>query len=120
MSIRHIIILRPEMVYNPAIRSSISRTHKMCANPASKVMVRSAPDILPVRTVFRYTLSELMLHEAFYVAYRESENTHPPVSIAHTTKLLGSIILSAHVPGQPEVAYEFPAQSPQNVISEND
>ena len=35
----------------------------------------------------------------------------------HTTKLLGSITLSAHVPGQSEVAYELPAQSPQNVMS---
>lgn len=25
---------------------------------------------------------------------------------------------AAHVPGQPEVAYELPAQSPQNVMSE--
>ena len=29
-----------------------------------------------------------------------------------TTKLLGSIRRSVQVPGHPEVAYEFPAQSP--------
>ena len=34
-----------------------------------------------------------------------------------TSKLFGSCNRSAHVPGHPEVAYEFPAQSPQNVIS---
>jgi hypothetical protein len=35
-------------------------------------------------------------------------------------KLLGSMSLSEHVPGQPEVAYELPAQSPQNVMSERE
>jgi hypothetical protein len=39
------------------------------------------------------------------------------IIFVHTTKLLGSMILSAQVPGHPEVAYELPAQSPQNVIS---
>ena len=34
-----------------------------------------------------------------------------------TTKLFGSCNRSAQVPGHPEVAYEFPAQSPQNVMS---
>lgn len=35
-----------------------------------------------------------------------------------TTKLLGSIKRSGHVPGQPEVAYELPAQSPtQHALS---
>jgi len=43
-------------------------------------------------------LSQLMLQDAF-------------------TKLDGFKIRSAHVPGQPDVAYELPAQSPQNVIS---
>jgi len=65
---------------------------------ASNVLVRFAPEIVPVSTVFWYTLRELILHEAF-------------------TMLVGFAILSAHVPGQPEVAYELPAQSPQNVIS---
>jgi hypothetical protein len=31
---------------------------------------------------------------------------------AQTSKFLGSIKRSSQVPGQPEVAYEFPAQSP--------
>ena len=35
----------------------------------------------------------------------------------HTTKLLGSIKRSVHVPGQPEVAYELPAQSPAGEIN---
>ena len=34
-----------------------------------------------------------------------------------TTKLFGSCNRSSQVPGHPEVAYEFPAQSPQNVMS---
>jgi len=34
-----------------------------------------------------------------------------------TSKFSGSCNRSAQVPGHPEVAYEFPAQSPQNVMS---
>lgn len=33
-------------------------------------------------------------------------------SLLLTSKFVGSMSLSGHVPGQPEVAYEFPAQSP--------
>lgn len=33
-----------------------------------------------------------------------------------TTKLAGSINLSWHVPGQPDVAYELPAQSPEGQV----
>jgi hypothetical protein len=38
------------------------------ATLASKAMPRPALDIVPVRTLFWYTLRELMLHEAFYKA----------------------------------------------------
>ena len=37
--------------------------------------------------------------------------------VPQTSKFFGSCNRSAQVPGHPEVAYEFPAQSPQNVIS---
>jgi len=33
------------------------------------------------------------------------------------SKFFGSCNRSSQVPGHPEVAYEFPAQSPQNVMS---
>jgi len=96
----HNYIFPPEMCYNLANPSITSvRTHKIDGTTlGSKAPMRVAPDIEPVRTFFWYTLRELMLHEAF-------------------TMLFGSAILSAHVPGQPEVAYELPAQSPQNVMS---
>jgi len=87
------------MCYKPANPNIVSiRTHASGANLAFKVIVRSPLDIFPTRTVFWYIFKELMLHDALI-------------------KLLGSMILSAHVPGQPEVSYELPAQSPQNVIS---
>ena len=35
---------------------------------------------------------------------------------SHTTKFAGSMRRSEHVPGHPDVAYEFPAQSPKGCI----
>jgi len=60
--------------------------------------VAEACRCVPDNGCFLNTFNELMLHVAF-------------------TKLVGSMILSAHVPGHPLDAYELPAQSPQNVIS---
>jgi len=57
-----------------------------------------------------------MIQVAFYV----SVSFIYQISPAHgslTTKFPGSCNRSAQVPGHPEVAYEFPAQSPQNVMS---
>ena len=42
---------------------------------------------------------------------------YPDKQVPQTSKFFGSCNRSAQVPGHPEVAYEFPAQSPQNVIS---
>jgi hypothetical protein len=39
------------------------------------------------------------------------------VQVERTTKLLGFSSLSAQVPGQPDVAYELPAQSPVSRLS---
>lgn len=39
------------------------------------------------------------------------------VQLERTTKLLGFSSLSAQVPGQPDVAYELPAQSPVSRLS---
>lgn len=86
------------------------------ASLMSIALTCSALDIEPARTLFWYTLRELMLHEAFYVKYVK-ENAAIEMLAIRTTMLFGSAILSAHVPGQPEVAYELPAQSPQKVMS---
>jgi hypothetical protein len=108
------------MCYNPAKPSIVSiRTHASSTIPAFKVIARSPLETVPARTVFWYILRELILHDAFYVAQWHQRSTHYML-VGHTTKLLGSMILSAHVPGQPEVAYELPAQSPQNVISRSE
>lgn len=72
------------------------------------------PDTRPASVCFLYTFRLLMFHDAF---------CHDMIFIRHaycggdemgvrTTKLLGSIRRSGHVPGQPDVAYELPAQSP--------
>lgn len=67
------------------------------------------------RGTFLYTFRLLMDHEAFY------PTTQTVLALTTilvlTTKLAGSIKRSGHVPGHPEVAYELPAQSPQNVMS---
>ena len=57
-----------------------------------------------------------MIQVAFYASVSFIYQMSP----AHgslTTKFLGSCNRSAQVSGHPEVAYEFPAQSPQNVMS---
>ena len=56
-----------------------------------------------------------MIQVAFYVSvsFIYKISTRGPL----TTKFPGSCNRSAQVPGHPEVAYEFPAQSPQNVMS---
>jgi len=53
---------------------------------------------VPYINCFRYTLRLLIIQVAF-------------------SKFFGSCSRSSQVPGHPEVAYEFPAQSPQNVMS---
>lgn len=58
-----------------------------------------------------YTLRELMIHDAFYVPLLV--NGRKVLGGALTTKLEGTISISWHVPGQPDVAYELPAQSPE-------
>jgi hypothetical protein len=58
----------------------------------------------------RYTLSQLMLQDAFYVATLSTMGYD--YESHHTLKLDGVKIWSAQVPGQPDVAYELPAQSP--------
>jgi len=57
-----------------------------------------------------------MIQVAFYVSVSfiyQISPAHDPL----TTKFSGSCKRSAQVPGHPEVTYEFPAQSPQNVMA---
>lgn len=54
-----------------------------------------------------------MLHVAFCCMNSGQASRRRRVqSVRLTTKFAGSMSLSAQVPGHPEVAYEFPAQSP--------
>jgi hypothetical protein len=83
-----------------ALRSS-KALDNLCENDKSDIFV-DALLTLPYKGCLRYTLSELMLHEAFYNGQPLPDER---IEIRqHTMKFDGSLILSAHVPGQPDVA----------------
>lgn len=67
--------------------------------------------------VFLYVLSQFILQDAFCKIVGLAMCHKFTVGKRRTTKFAGSISWLAHVPGQPDVAYELPAQSPQKVIS---